>query len=168
MLGARHQTATTYPILGKIVADIRRDERGRCLMSIARFQFWGRYLAEHFPPLEHPKLYQMLGGMTLEFAALKVFASVQLYALATLGLPTSHTSRLTAQSEFLAKEGARHDTLKIQQAKGSIAAPSGPSLSRGVAPPTVTSGTSTLRGEHTRSDHTQVGRPRPSKIERRR
>lgn len=162
MLAARQQNATTYPILGKIIADIQRDAHGRCLMSVVRFQFWGRYLAEHFPPSEHPKLYQMLGGMTLEYAALKVFASVQLYALATLGLPTSHTRRLNEQSEFLAREGSRHDTLKLQQARAALAPSAGSAMTRAVAPPVVMSGTGGRK-----SEHTQIGRPRPSERQRR-
>jgi len=106
------EKATTYPILGKIIADIALDDAG-CQMPAARFQHWGRLLAAKYPQDDHPKLYQMLGGMSLEFAQLRAFAAVQLYALATLGLPVPVAEELFARSDFLQDAGRRADTVKL-------------------------------------------------------
>lgn len=126
--------ATTYPVLGRIIADIRLNSRGECLMPTERLQFWGRYLAKNFPPQQHPVLYQMLGGMTLEFAAIRAFASIQLYALATLGLSALASESLARESDFLLRGRDAADTLKLARAQRAAALSGAPATASGIAP----------------------------------
>jgi len=99
--------ASEYPILGEIVADIDIDDQGVCAMPAARFAAWARQVSKELPRAKHPRLYQMLGGMALEFAKKRTFASIQLFALATMGLPAPKAEAMAATSDFLTRPESR-------------------------------------------------------------
>ena len=121
------KAARRYPVVGAIVDDVELTAAGACRMPAERFARWARLLAEEYPRNEHPLLYEMLAGMSLVFAERKTFAAVQLFALATQGLPAEDAQRQAAGNDYLrareSQEALRRLTQPLDPPGGAAPAP---------------------------------------------
>ncbi len=116
-----------YPILGKIVDDIKLEEDGRCAMAEMRLKFWETILRRKFPRGKHLELYRMIGGMSLEFSKKKAMGAVQLFYLACIGLDELEARKLADGNDFLKTKKAQAAFSKLNSSTGSRVA--------GLAPP---------------------------------
>ena len=120
--------AASEPVVGQIVADIAISKAGEVALPPARFKFWADELHRKYPRAVHPRVYQMLGGMAFEFAKKKTTASVQLFALATMGLPAPESAAMAKQAGLTDAAQKAATKLRDQASKGTqggLSAPKG-------------------------------------------
>src|SRR4051812_45793375 len=92
-----------HPLVATIVADIKIDEGGVAMVE-SRFDFWVAKLQSEVPRKGNEVVYEQLCGLALEFARLKAFAALQLFALATLDLSAREVDDLASDQFFVSNE----------------------------------------------------------------
>ncbi len=93
-----------HPAFVAIVREIEMRD-GELTIPAERFEFWAKRLWVKFPRNSHPALYRQLGAVSIRLSEFKCMASLQVFALATLGMDADQATRAHNVDGFLASSG---------------------------------------------------------------
>jgi len=109
-------------VVKALLADVSQRDAELVIVE-ERFEFWAKRLWSRYPRANHRGMYDQIGRLSFYLAKQQCLASLQLFALACLGLDAVRTAEHASQDAFFRTHRSRNTQVTAQSMAASATTP---------------------------------------------